>query len=204
MVSRSVKISPELSGGNMFRKFTLLFALLLAAFTYTFASAHEVEVLKSDPADGVSLEASPAQVAVWFSEELQTKVSTLRVFNQNGQQVDSQDGGVDLDDPDHASMRVSLPALTDGVYIVRWHVVLTDGDASDGEFSFAVGDGAIPYPVAVSAVSAPITIDPYPTPEEAAASTSSLVSSSSTPWIALGGLVLVVFIAGVLIFLRTH
>jgi hypothetical protein len=46
---------------------------------------------------------------------------------------------VDLDDPEHAALKVDTIALPAGDYIVKWHVVLTDGDASDGEFGFTVG-----------------------------------------------------------------
>jgi methionine-rich copper-binding protein CopC len=111
----------------------LMFALAGAA------SAHGVEVVRSDPADGALLAQSPAQVQVWFSEELASGESKLQVMNSAGTQVDNGNGGVDLDDPDHASMKVTLPALPDGIYLVKWHAVLTDGDASDEQFSFTVG-----------------------------------------------------------------
>lgn len=34
--------------------------------------------------------------------------------------MDKRDGGVDLNDSDHASMIVNLPTLPDGVYTVHW------------------------------------------------------------------------------------
>lgn len=86
------------------------------------------------------LKQAPAQVTAWFSEELITGQSTLQVFDAAGRQVDKGEGGVDLNDPDHASMIVKLPALPDGAYMVRWQVVLEDGDTTDGEFTFSVGE----------------------------------------------------------------
>jgi methionine-rich copper-binding protein CopC len=118
-------------------------------------SAHGVEVVKSNPVDGAALAQSPEQVKVWFNEELQTGDSILQVIDAKGTQVDMGNGGVDLDDPEHASMKVDTTALPAGAYIVKWHVVLTDGDASDGEFGFTVGQNSpagqsYPPPVASS------------------------------------------------------
>ncbi|HLE15839.1 MAG TPA: copper resistance CopC family protein [Anaerolineales bacterium] len=103
------------------------------------ASAHEVEIVKSDPAAGAVLEQPPDRVTIWFNEENQSGKSTFQVFNSDDQPVDLGGGGVDLTDPDHASMVVNLPALPDGAYLVRWKVVLLDGDESEGEYVFYVG-----------------------------------------------------------------
>ena len=43
---------------------------------------------------------------------------------------------------DHAALVVTLPPLPDGAYLVRWYVVLLDGDASESSFNFYVGDEA--------------------------------------------------------------
>jgi hypothetical protein len=70
------------------------------------------------------------------------------VFDDQERRVDKGDGGVDLNDPEHASMRVSLPDLSDGPYIVRWEVVLLDGDAASGEIKFNIaGTGVNPTPI---------------------------------------------------------
>jgi copper resistance protein C len=136
-----------------------IFSLLLAVFLWVAspvrnASAHGIEVLRSDPTHGVELAQSPSQVKVWFSEEMQTKESTLQVYNERGIRFDDGKGGVDLDDPDHASMKVNLADLPVGVYTVKWHALLTDGDVADGQFRFAVGqpmpaEAAYPPPARV-------------------------------------------------------
>ena len=126
-------------------RFLVMFALAVGIlFSITTAvSAHTVELLKSDPPAGAVLDNSPAQVQAWFNEEMETKVSTLKVYNSSGNQVDQSDGGVDLNDADHASMIVSLPdSLPQDAYTVRWHAVLLDGDATDGDFQFFVGPAA--------------------------------------------------------------
>jgi len=118
----------------------LLLACLLLIFSTSIASAHAL-LVKSEPDSGVVLQASPKQVTAWFSQELDTGFSTIQVFNTGRQQVDNGDGGVDLYDPDHASMVVTLPAaLPDGIYTVRWTAVSAeDGDPTEGEYIFSIG-----------------------------------------------------------------
>ncbi len=77
----------------------------------------------------------------WFSQELDTGSSSLRLLDAAGRQVDNGDGGVDLNDPDHTSMFVTLPStLPDGRYTAHWAVVsMADGDATEGEFHINIG-----------------------------------------------------------------
>lgn len=133
--------------------FVFLLTLCWLGLTPAVASAHSVVVLRSEPETGAVLQQAPNQIAVMFNEELDSHASTLQVFSAEGQQVDVGDGGVDLTDPDHASMIVHLPALEQDGYVVRWHVVLDDGDASEGFLTFTVGAGtARPAPVSVPAL----------------------------------------------------
>lgn len=122
----------------------LLFALIAWALLATGVAAHAVMV-KSDPESEEVREQSPEQVVAWFSEELDAGPSTMQVFDTQGRQVDDGDGGVDLNDPDHASMVVSLSELLpNGVYTVRWVAVSAeDDDLTEGEFTFAVGSGVV-------------------------------------------------------------
>jgi methionine-rich copper-binding protein CopC len=132
----------------------LSLAIFLSFLFAGMAAAHNVQMTRSDPAAGAVLAESPAQLVAWFNEEMKTQISTIQVFDASGQQVDKGDGGVDLNDPYHASMAVSLPPLPNGAYTVRWHVVLLDDDPTDGEFTFYVGEKPA-GDIAVSQVSAP-------------------------------------------------
>ncbi len=139
----------------------IILLILLLAGVVTAVSAHAAVIIKSIPANGEILAESPSEVMAWFAEELVSGESTMTVFSAQGTQVDNGDGGVNLNDPDHASMIVTLPPLSDGSYTVQWHVTLLDGDATDGAFSFAVGEGQSVLPVtlpetAVSQVSVEI------------------------------------------------
>ena len=134
----------------------LLALVLLAAG----AAAHDPDILvKSDPPDGTVLQQSPTQVSAWFNTELEPEYSTLQVFDINHRQLDNGDGGVDPNDPEHASMVVSLPELPEGVYLVRWTAVaVVDGDLIGGVFTFGVAEGG----VAAGQTSTP----PAPPPDE--------------------------------------
>lgn len=136
------------------------------------ASAHEVTLVRSDPVDGAVLAESPAQVVAQFGEELDTQGSTMIILDAAGHQVSDGDGKVDLNDPDHATMIATLAApLAQGAYTVKWHALLTDGDASDGSFGFFVGvAGASPEmestttPAAASPTEARSQAAPTPLP----------------------------------------
>lgn len=117
--------------------------LLFVSFTAHKVLAHGEEILlRSEPESNAALVEPPAQVMTWFSEELETS-STMEVFNLAGEKVDNGDGGVDLNDPDHASMIVTLPPLENGVYLVQWKAVLLDSDVVQGAFPFSVGTAVI-------------------------------------------------------------
>ncbi len=123
--------------------FALLFVALIALAPAAPAQAHS-EPVQCEPAPGSTVAAAPAQLSCTFSEELQTRVSTLAVYDASGTQVDRGDSHVDLDDPDHKRMLVSLDVskMTGGAFTVKWHSVSAeDQDAADGSFTFNVGSG---------------------------------------------------------------
>ena len=120
-------------------------SFLLLAVGLTPASAHTITPTSASPDDGSVLAQSPAQVYLVFPEEITEDGSTLQVFDAQGRQVDLGKGGVDLNDPRHAGLVVKLPALAQGVYLVKWKVVIaSDGDTSQGQYHFGVGNVTLP------------------------------------------------------------
>lgn len=166
----------------------ILLTLFLAGMG-TAVSAHDAVITKSNPANGDILAESPSEVMAWFAEELISGESAMTVFSAEGIQVDNGDGGVNLNDPEHASMIVTLPPLPNGAYTVQWHATLLDGDATDGAFAFAVGDGQFAIPAAVSEDVAP---------ENAAEEGSGRLSGGVTGAIVFG-LVVLLLIGGLLV-----
>ena len=114
-----------------------------------------------------------------------------QVFDINHRQLDNGDGGVDPDDPEHASMVVSLPALPEGVYLVRWTAVTAvDGDLVGGVFTFGVAEGG----VAASQTSS----SPAPLPDEGSGLSPALIAA------VLGALLLAAVVVLVLFFRRAR
>jgi methionine-rich copper-binding protein CopC len=119
----------------------LLLLFLLQATFFGNASAHS-GLVESQPANGALLEHAPERVVATFSEELDSSLSSMSVFDAQGAQVDNGDGGVDLNDLEHKSMIVSLPPLPAGTYTVHWNALSSeDGDESAGDFTFTVSIG---------------------------------------------------------------
>lgn len=115
--------------------FVVLGLFLVPAVSY----AHLVELLSSNPENGAILAESPGTITAVFNEEVGSESSTLQVFDADGNQVDAGNGGVDLNDPEHLSMQVDVPALAQGAYTVRWFVMLLDGDGTSDPLTFLWG-----------------------------------------------------------------
>ena len=90
----------------------------------------------SDPKVGSTVSGSPAQVRIWFDGALEPAFSTLMVHNADGKMIDKSDGRVDPADP--KLLRVSVPTLPPGTYLVIWNVVARDGHKTNGQFSFTI------------------------------------------------------------------
>ena len=114
----------------------------------------------SDPAAESVVPTAPAQLQAWFTEGVRNQGSSLQVTDTAGNRVDNNDGQVDLNDPDRKRMWVTLQALPDGVYTVRWVTVSADdGDQAEGTFRFGVGANTVLPPQGASAPSPRLTIE---------------------------------------------
>jgi len=88
------------------------------------------------PAVGSTVHGSPAEVRLWFTQELEPAFSTLRVFDASGKQVDRQDRQVDS--RDRTLLRVSLPQLGPGTYRAVWRVLSVDAHVTEGDHTFEI------------------------------------------------------------------
>lgn len=168
--------------------FGLIIGLLLGLLVLPGVSyAHLVAMLSSFPENGAIIAEAPGVITAVYDEELQTETSNLQVFDADGNQVDNKDSGLDLNDPNHASMQVSVPSLSEGEYTVRWHVVVLDGDATAGAFNFFVGDQ-------MSASAANFV----PIPDGSEVETTAVPSAgpNNTLWLVAGIVVTAVFVGG--------
>ena len=99
------------------------------------ASAHAF-LDHAAPAVGSAIHGSPAQVRLWFTQELEPAFSTVKVLDRSGTQVDKQDKQVDHANP--ALLQVSLPELAPGKYRVVWRALSVDTHVTEGDFTFDV------------------------------------------------------------------
>lgn len=107
--------------------------LVLAAVTAVGAHAF---LERADPRVGSTVRTAPAQVRLWFTEELEPAFSSVRVVNEGGQQVDKGDAQVDPAAP--KQLRTSLSPLPPGTYKVIWRVLSVDTHVTEGSFTFRV------------------------------------------------------------------
>src|ERR1051326_4777583 len=73
-------------------------ALLLTLLLPATSEAHAI-LLRSDPAKDAVLTSVPAQVRMWFSEDLNPTFSTAKVVTSANEQADAKDAHVSASDP---------------------------------------------------------------------------------------------------------
>lgn len=113
----------------------LILVLALFAFGASPASAHAF-LDHASPAVGSTVHGSPAQVQLFFTQNLEPAFSTLKVVNSTGQEVDKGDKKIDPGNP--AEMVISVNALPPGDYHVIWHALSVDTHTTEGKFEFTV------------------------------------------------------------------
>jgi methionine-rich copper-binding protein CopC len=91
---------------------------------------------RAEPRVGSTVKAAPAQVRVWFTEELEPAFSTLDVVNQAGERVDRGPARVDPGSP--VLLQVPLKPLAPGAYRVKWRVLSVDTHVTEGDFTFRI------------------------------------------------------------------
>ena len=106
-------------------------AALVAAPT---ASAH-AELVQSRPAKGAVVE-DVREVALGFSEPVETALGMVRVFDPTGRRVD--DGELTQRSSREVAVRLR-DELSGGLYTVSWQVVSADGHRLHGVFVFHLG-----------------------------------------------------------------
>jgi len=113
----------------------LFLALALLAVAAPAASAHAF-LDHANPAVGSTVHGSPAQVQLFYTQDLEPAFSTVQVVDANGKQVDKGNKAVDPTNP--AELEVSLSTLPPGEYNVIWRVLSVDTHTTEGKFSFTV------------------------------------------------------------------
>ncbi len=92
---------------------------------------------RAEPRVGSTVKSAPAQVRVWFTQNLEPAFSTLEVVNERGERVDKGPAQPDPENP--AVLHVPLKPVGAGTYRVRWRVLSIDTHVTEGDFTFRVG-----------------------------------------------------------------
>jgi len=112
--------------------------LLLALASASQGQAHAL-LLRTTPPSTQSLDQSPAQVQLLFSEPIDAVFSNVHVFDPQNQPVDQGDSHVDPND-DHLLVASLRPDLPNGVYRVVWRSLSTiDVHPDEGSYLLFVG-----------------------------------------------------------------
>lgn len=109
-------------------------AALLAACS-TGALAHAV-VRQSSPAQGAILATAPEEVTITFNEKVEKLFSTATLKNAAGATVVTTKAKIDPANP--STLRLAVPALKSGKYVVNWTAVGQDGHRRTGAINFSV------------------------------------------------------------------
>ena len=113
----------------------ILILLLIALTGAARVEAHAF-LMYAEPAVGSTVQTSPNEVRIRFTENIEPAFSSIQVFDRSGKEVDKHD--VHLDRSDRALLHVSLPRLGAGIYKVVWRVVSVDTHVTNGNFTFRV------------------------------------------------------------------
>jgi methionine-rich copper-binding protein CopC len=116
-------------------KRTPIFALLAMALSAQAAHAHAF-LDHAVPAVGSTVAAAPAQVRLFFTQDLEPSFSGATIADANGQPVAT--GAAVFDPQNPAEMVLNLPKLAPGHYKVSWHALSVDTHRTTGAFGFDI------------------------------------------------------------------
>jgi methionine-rich copper-binding protein CopC len=112
-------------------------ACSLITLTNAGAALAHPRLVSAVPAVYGKVGTAPNEVTLRFNERLEASFSSVIIRDSDGKQVDK--GDAKLDKADRRVLRVSVPALTPGVYKVEWHAMSADTHKVEGDFTFRVG-----------------------------------------------------------------
>jgi methionine-rich copper-binding protein CopC len=108
---------------------------LVLGGTAATADAHAF-LSRSEPRVGAAVHPAPAEVRLWFDQEVEPAFSTIQVTDAAGERVD--DGEASIDPSNRRLLHVSLKPVGPGKYTVKWRVVSVDTHVTQGDFGFSV------------------------------------------------------------------
>jgi methionine-rich copper-binding protein CopC len=162
--------------------------------------AAHAELLEATPADGATVEGTPAEISAKFDEPLLTDGSTFSIRNAAGERL-----AVGQIDPDDATRLIidPVPELAPGEYEIRWRAATADGHAENDTWRFTVTAAPTPAPTPEPTAASTASAEPTPsvTPEPTATPAPSASPTPSEPAGSSDGDVILPIIAALAIVL---
>jgi copper transport protein len=123
------------------RKILFFISIIIVSSNLGLAYAHP-EIKMTEPAEFSNISVGTTQVIIRYSETVEIDYSTIRVFDNAGNQIDNNDTRY-FDN--QQSLIVSTKPLNDGVYTVTSKVLSkVDGHVVNDAIVFSVGNATIP------------------------------------------------------------
>ena len=91
----------------------------------------------SEPAANAQLDKSPGAITLTFNEDVEPAFSSIVLQDATGKAVPDI-GKAAVDVANKRLLKLDLPALKSGGYIVRWVAVGPDGHRRNGQYNFSV------------------------------------------------------------------
>ncbi len=111
-------------------------ALVTLMWAQTSSVMAHAQLIKAEPARRAALNKAPAQIRLWFNEEIEGAYTTLTVSGANKKLVTNEKPKVVADD--HKSIILPLPKTKPGKYKVKFRVLSVDGHVVDSTFNYTV------------------------------------------------------------------
>lgn len=93
-------------------------------------------LVKAEPPRRAVLTQPPAQVRLWFNEEIEKDYASLAVLDGSKAAVSDTKPTIAADDP--KAIVLALPELAPGKYTVKFRVLSVDGHVVDTSYDFTV------------------------------------------------------------------
>lgn len=124
--------------GPVMRRVMTGSALMLALCAYLHSTpvlAHAM-LVKAEPPRRAQLAQPPAQVRLWFNEEVEKDYASVAVLDAAKASVTETKPEIDPKDP--KAIVLPLPELSSGKYTVKFRVLSVDGHVVDSSYDFTV------------------------------------------------------------------
>ena len=115
--------------------------MLAAVFALAAPAFAHADLERSDPASGVTLPQGPKAVELTFTEGVAVRKGGIRLLDAGGEQLAV--GNPTYPGDGNRVVRVSVPTLGDGLYVVAWRATSEDSHPIRGAFTFFVGDAHV-------------------------------------------------------------